>query len=404
MKTVLVCLATVAAAAASGWQHGWDTVGDMWWGDFGYSLLTQQQARFVAQNYKIVSLEKCTGRAQGMKTEAAIYQTARQLKALNPGLKVLFYWSVTQAGVGCYAANDTLADHPEWLLRDDNGAVVTPPRIDVTNEDACNWWLDVPLNGTRGAGTEVAGLIDGILADDAGYNELANVSAARSAAQYQAKHKLLQRMQARFHAANGGIVMGNGLSEYDMNPADPHNRQALAYMDAIQNEHFAVFEQINRTTGGLVLDKCADALDQIEWAAANTSKTVFASFWPGLMTSPTGPSWWNDTQPRTLQQWQAVMQRELVFPMAAFLTVAAPNVYMAYALWYELHQGFVPCPEAPDSCACPPDFYPSLKKKLGEPLSARRKVGQYQWRRDFTHATVFLDLVTPTNSSITWNA
>ena len=72
MKTVLVCLATVAAASASGWQHGWDTVGDMWWGDFGYSLLTQQQARFVAQKYKIVSLEKCTGRAQGMKTEAAI--------------------------------------------------------------------------------------------------------------------------------------------------------------------------------------------------------------------------------------------------------------------------------------------------------------------------------------------
>ena len=213
-------------------------------------------------------------------------------------------------------------------------------------------------------------------------------------------------MQARFHAVNGGIVMGNGLTEYDQNPADPHNRRALAYMDAVQNEHFAVFEQIDHETGALLLDKCADVLDNIEWAAANTSKTVFASFWPGLMISPTGPTgprWWNDTQPRTLYQWQQVMKRELVFPMAAFLTVAAPNVYMTYALWYELHQGFVPCPEAPESCACPPDFYPSLKKKLGKPLSERKLVGHYQWRREFMHATVFLDLVTPQNSSITWS-
>ena len=164
MRMLLSLAAVAGCASASGWQHGWETVGDMWWGDFGYSLLTQQQASFVAQNYKIVSLEKCTGRSAGMKTEAAIYQTARQLKAINPELKVLFYWSVTQAGVGCYAANDTLAAHPEWLLKDDTGAVVQPPRIDVTNEDACNWWLDVPLNGT-GSDTEVSGLIDGILAD-----------------------------------------------------------------------------------------------------------------------------------------------------------------------------------------------------------------------------------------------
>ena len=40
-----------------------------------------------------------------MTTEAAIYQTAAQLKQHNPDLKVAFYWSATQAGIECYANN-----------------------------------------------------------------------------------------------------------------------------------------------------------------------------------------------------------------------------------------------------------------------------------------------------------
>jgi hypothetical protein len=77
-----------SVSAASRWHHSFDTVGDMWFSDFGYSLLSQEQATFIANNYKVVSLEKCTGRAQGIKSEAGIYQTAMQLKKINPSLKV----------------------------------------------------------------------------------------------------------------------------------------------------------------------------------------------------------------------------------------------------------------------------------------------------------------------------
>jgi hypothetical protein len=52
-------------------------------------------------------------------------------------------------------------------------------------------------------------------------------------------------MQGKFHAdLSNGIVLGNGISEYDQDPTDPHNRDTLKFMDAIQNEHFAVFEQL----------------------------------------------------------------------------------------------------------------------------------------------------------------
>ena len=44
-------------------------------------------------------------------------------------------------------------------------------------------------------------------------------------------------------------MLGNGLSEYDQSPTDPHNLESLAYHDAVQNEHFAAFEQRDPTTG-----------------------------------------------------------------------------------------------------------------------------------------------------------
>jgi hypothetical protein len=44
--------------------HSWDTAGQAWWGDFGYSLLNNEQATFIANNYYMASLEKYTGKGQ----------------------------------------------------------------------------------------------------------------------------------------------------------------------------------------------------------------------------------------------------------------------------------------------------------------------------------------------------
>ena len=136
MRAALPALLLPAAAAAPSpaapptpaapqpWAHSWDTAGAAWWGDFGYSLLSEPQAEFIAKNYFLASLEKCTGQGQGLKTEEGIYQTARQLKKHNPAVKTTFYWHTGQAGIGCYANNATFMSHPEWFLRDDNGNVV----------------------------------------------------------------------------------------------------------------------------------------------------------------------------------------------------------------------------------------------------------------------------------------
>jgi hypothetical protein len=394
--------------------HNFSNAGAALWSDFGYSLLTDSQAGWIAENYAVVSLEKCTGRVSGMRTESAILKTAAQLKAKRKALRVMFYWSVSQAGIDCYSANATFAAHPEWWLKDDNGTLVTPRRIDVMCPAAVQWWLSVvPVSSA---------LIDGVLADDAGYNAIANISAARLDALYDAKLQMLSELQRRFDTAGrGGVVFGNGLSQYDQSPSDPHNRRIVSVVGGVQNEHFCAFEQVDASTGRLHKEKAADALDEIEWASRNETKNVFASFWAGpyIGFAPASegvasgwPRYFNDTQPcgraygvanctraDLYAGWRAALQKWLPFNLAAFLTVASRTTFFTQAVWYELHQGFVPCREAPDTCAFPDQGYPLLHRKLGAPLAPREKLGRYRWRRRFEHATVSLDLSDPLGKS-----
>jgi hypothetical protein len=189
-----------------GWSHDWASGSSMTFTDFGYSLLTDAQAAFAASKYKVISLEKCTGRGQGVTSEKAIYQTARQLKKFNPALKVIFYWHSGGAGFGCYAANKEyvrpsyawiIADplfsnrymsHPEWWLKDDTGAIVggaSTPKLDWSNQAARDWWVSIPLKGDGNGtvptfeGQPLSELIDGVLADGAGYAKISKISQAR---------------------------------------------------------------------------------------------------------------------------------------------------------------------------------------------------------------------------------
>jgi hypothetical protein len=391
--------------------HDFATAGKASWSDFGYSLLTNAQAAWISHNYAVVSLEKCTGKSSGLKTEDAILKTSAQLKAHEAALHIMFYWSVSQAGIDCYSAGTTFASHPEWWLRDDHGNLVLPERIDVTSDAAAAWWISVPPAGSPN--------ISGVLADDAGYNALPNISSARLERLYSAKLAMLSRLQARFDAAGGGVVFGNGLSQYDQSPTDPHNRRILEAVAGVQNEHFAAFEQVDAHTGALRKDKVAEVLSEIEWAAANESKNVFCSFWAGPYAGfePRGkgpgsgwPRYFDDSEPcgatRTnctdaelYRGWAVELTRWLPFNLAAFLSVASRTAFFTQAVWYELHQGFVPCPEAPDSCAFPQGGYPLLSRPLGPPLGRREALGQYRWRRRFANATVIVDLDDPLSGS-----
>lgn len=348
------------ATAGHGWHHKWTTGHDMWFADFGYSTLTDEQAAFVASHYSVVSLEKCTGSNVHMMTEPAIYQTAKQLKKLNPQLKVIFYWDTDQGAIGCYAANKTLNAHPEWWLKQDNGSYVPGPRIDFSVQAAADWWVSVPLDPQWGDPK----MIDGVLADGAGYGPIPGVSTARAETFYSAKKAAMAKMQAKYTALNGGIVMGNGLNMYggaNANPGHPHDLDLLDSVGAVMNEHYAVFESVNAHNHSLNLEMVKTDLAIIEQAASDLTKNVFVSTWPGLFVGfgkdgfPLWPQG-GESQPVGNDGWRKALSDHFMFAFASVLTVAGPNVYMTYGVWYELHQGYVSCPEAPESCCTPLDY------------------------------------------------
>jgi hypothetical protein len=323
-------------------------------------------------------------------------------------------------------------------LKDDNGVVVGhkdsthpagQPRIDWTIQAAADWWVSVPLKGYNGTSSaEAANLIDGVLADGAGFESIPNITAARLQTLNNAKLGMLQKLQQQFDAVGrGGVVFANGLSEYDQDPQDPHNKRLLAAVQGVQNEHYAAFEQV-LSNGSLNLPKVADVLDNIEWASLSNvhgapgwclgCKQIFSSHWAGPYVgfstesglSKGWPKYHDNSQPcgsnstqganctaaQHMMGWRDELIKWLPFNLASFLSVAQQNTWFTLAVWYSDNQGFAPCPDNPASCAFDPSFYSDyLKQPLGKPLNVRQKVGYYKWTREFEHATVTVDLTSP---------
>ena len=403
LALAVMAFSVVAVSARGTWTHGWDSALEGQFIDYGYQALDDAQAAFAVSKYRIISLEKCTGPGP---TEANIYATAALLKSKDPSVKVLFYWATDQQGIWCYAAAQTLLANPSWWLRDDAGHVVNVtqgstsyPRIDYTVAAARSWWASVPL-GSAGA----AAVIDGVLADGTGGRCPApGIAPARCEVLVAAKSAMVRELQSALDAANGGSVLGNGFDLYPDAPPD-NNLYTLADMDGILGEHFAVFESV-LPNGSLDIDRVALFMRLVGEAAAR-GKLVVVATWPGLYVSPFTadgwPSWPNGSQPTSLAGWQAALAAKHAFALCLFLTVAEPNVFMSYEGWYNgLVQGAIACPQAPQSCASPPGWYPDLDRPLGAPVGPATRAGNI-WTRHFAHATSFLNLDEPDASNVTF--
>ena len=153
-----------------------------------------------------------------MKTEEAIYSEAVRIKKASPDTKVIFYLATDQQGLNCYKCADTFNAHPEWWLKLDNGTAIGKygtHQLDCTVAAARDWWTSLPLLGDDGKGNykgqPVSELIDGVLADSGGWSNYPGVSLARLEALADGKAQMIGDLQAKLTAANGGIVMANGV-------------------------------------------------------------------------------------------------------------------------------------------------------------------------------------------------
>ena len=403
--------------------HGWDSSHLATFCDMSIiKRLTDDQATFVAKNYRVISIEKCSGEQDGISTEEMIYSTAYQLKKLDPSLKIFFYWATDQQGLRCYDANDEFLNHPEWHLKDDNGNVYDPPILDFNNPNAANWWLNIPIKGTNNTQTwnniSVFDLIDGVLADSDGYSQYANFSVQSAEKFIDSKFNTIKKLQDIFTAKNDGIVMANGINMYTdaRDPRYPDNNvHALKYSRGIMNEHTAVFEEISSANSSINVELCKQDLDSIEKASQIENSFVFISTWPGPYTNvdfypkPDGTpaKVYPDSMhtPQNNDEWRAALRKYFTFNHALYLTLAQPNVYWFYgAVWYESNEGYIACPEDTNSCPAPPEWYPDLVQPLGKPLNNRTEVEPYVYTREFENCSVRLDLKDPSSSYVKYHS
>lgn len=146
------------------------------------------------------------------------------------------------------------------------------------------------------------------------------------------------------------------------------------------------------------------------------AKVVFVQTWPGLYVSTRffpskdGPAACyppvavgGEPTPQTNDEWRKALRAHFAFAHALFLSVAQRNTYWFYGgIWYPSNTGILACPDDTEKCPAPPEWYPDLDRPLGTPLGPRERVEDYVWRRQFEHASVWVDLRRPNASKVTF--
>ena len=317
---------------------------------------TARELEFLASRFDFVTIEKGQAVRKRGSTEEGIYEAARELKKLNPRMKVLFYWN-TFINYPLYRALDRFK--PEWRLKDKNGNEVLKagriPRPDLSLAEVRRWWSDVAAEAMTQAP------LDGIFAD--ALPQVLTPALPRLLGEGKARAVVegLQEMLAltRKNMGPHKLVLANGIRAGDY-------RQILDWegISGVMIEHFGHFTSASP-------ENIRADLESLAMVAARKKFAVLKA-WPGF-------SWLDsDMMQRPHEELARLARERMTFPLACFLVGARPYSYFCYSWGYRQDDGML-------------DAYPELQKQFGPPR------GEATWKgltatRQFAHASVWLDL------------
>ena len=122
----------------------------------------------------------------------------------------------------------------------------------------------------------------------------------------------------------------------------------------------------------------------------NPAENIINASWAGSEAVPT-----------TLDAVKKASSERLVESIAPFLIVANERVFLTYAWFYRIQDGYIPCKTGVE-CAMPSEWYPEFTQPLGPPKGAALQNGTL-WTREFEHTSVYVDLRDRAASRITWS-
>ena len=388
--------------------------------------------------------------------EFPLVELARRLKAVNPRFKVMLYQAADRGDLTPFGSRMIQA-HPEWWLRDDHGNVVymneawrclpngtvTPdaqchPVLDWTNADVRAWFRNFPIqlfNGTQ----QAAALFDGLMVDAGGYYpEIpwfvggGNISLQRYQQLFSAEMQMLHEAQVMYAQLNGGLVLDNGGLP---NPGSQPTWPGLSWRNVAGAvgggsflEWFGSFGQLD-DNGSWDVASMNATINTIRQAASAGYPVVLKAA-PGPATTPflrrgygadqgllehngyyitswKGPA---GPVPNASEACRAGAARFLVQSLAPFLIVVEPNVFWSYAWFYNMEDGYIPCPgttiinnvSMDIECGMPTAWYPEFERPLGPPAGPPTCTNGTVWTRRFARADVYVDLANMTAARIDW--
>lgn len=360
-------------ACPGGAPFSWDRVQKLAFVATSNRDYTPEEGRFLVENYELITVGNAHAISVHGGAEASSIAAARQLKAIKPDAKVLFYWN---SFIAYTFHTATMGSKPDsWHLRDPTGALYKPganpwPRWDLSNPDVRRWWTDVAVQ------TLASGDLDGVFVDAvpqvAGRpDEMRRVLGEEKAvAVNDGLRSMLADLQRRLGPDK--IVIYNGPRDIPGGWSDG----GLSFLDVTSAAYIEHFDF--RESGAL--DRLAADIElMIE--ANRRGKIVVLKGWPGF-------SWLDPASMKLSQGELQTRAREAIhFPLAAYLIGAGPCSYFAYSWGYrEGHGAFT--------------SYAEFERRLGPPKASATRKG-YAYRREYEGASVELDLASKTGR-IVW--
>ncbi|GGD11532.1 putative glycoside hydrolase [Aquisalinus flavus] len=326
--------------------------------------LSEEEVAFLASNFHFVTLEKMHALDHYPDNESAARAEAARLKAVNPDLKVLYYWNFLLDYPG-YKASADRGTEPKYFLHDTQGNLSLKSdklrRYDVSSPDWQDWWIEAAAEML--ATDEFDGIFVDALPQIALKAELASdMWGADKAAQIEAAinpalHKLRQKI------GSDELVIYNGIRSV-ANGWDHGGLKYLEHTDGVIVEHFDLFQS---TATEQVLQDIQRMI-----ATGEQGKIVILKAFPGF-------TWLDDSIRDTPHEELYALARERIdYPLAAFLIIANEYSYFNYSWGYRAEHGNL-------------DWYPEFDKPLGKPLGPAKRTG-LTFRREYEHASVILDI------------
>ena len=266
--------------------------------------------------------------------------------------------------------NDDWRCPPDLNMSKINGTLQCHPLNDWSHPGYRKWFREFPL---RIFGDDAAELFDGLMVDGSGYFPNVpwmvpskNVSITRYQQLFAAQIELLREAQQSYTALNNGLIFDNGgLPDPGTQPSFPElswRNVAGGIGSGSFLEWFGVFGQIASNGSWSVMSFNKSMTTVMESARAGYPVVLKQA--PGPANQPFLRRGYGKDQGIVehngfeITQWVGPsgpisndsnvvrddVARVLVQTLAPFLIVAEPSVFFSYAWFYNLEDGYIPCP------------------------------------------------------------